>query len=108
MRPLETASRGTATMTASIPPGPADTTAAERRKVADPILAEVAQLLAEVPEEQLFGDTAFAVRDRILRLVAAAYTPAWRGKKARAGPPAPSPGRARSRPPRRRGEARGC
>jgi hypothetical protein len=80
-------------MTAATPPGPADTIAAELRKVADPILAEVAQLLADVPEEQLFGDTEFAVRDRILRLVAAAYAARLAGKKtATAAPASRAPG----------------
>jgi hypothetical protein len=37
------------------------------------ILQEVAELLAAVPDEELFGDTEFVVRSKVLRIVAAAY-----------------------------------
>jgi len=58
------------------------------RSEADDILQEVAQLLAEVPDEQLFGDTEFAVRDRILRLVATAYQARLAQKKSAMSVPA--------------------
>jgi hypothetical protein len=37
------------------------------------ILQEVAEFLAAVPDEELFGDTEFVVRSKVLRIVAAAY-----------------------------------
>jgi hypothetical protein len=58
------------------------------RAQADDILQEVAQPLAEVPDERLFGDTEFAVRDRILRLVAAAYQARLAQKKSATSAPA--------------------
>jgi|SRR5215204_2113456 len=51
------------------------------RGEAEDILQEVAQLLADVPDEHLFGDNEFVVRDRILRLVAAAYSARLAQKK---------------------------
>ena len=37
------------------------------------ILQEVADLLAAVPDEELFGDNEFVIRKKVLRIVAAAY-----------------------------------
>ncbi len=37
------------------------------------ILQEVADLLAAVPDEELFGDNEFVVRKKVLRIVASAY-----------------------------------
>ena len=86
-------------MTVSTASRCADTIAAELRQLADPILADVAQLLADVPEDQLFGDTEFAVRDRILRLVAAAYAARLAGKKTATPAPASSAPGAGNPPP---------
>jgi hypothetical protein len=55
---------------------------------AQDILQEVAQLLSDTPDEQLFGDTEFAVRDRILRLVATAYQARLAQKKSATSAPA--------------------
>lgn len=37
------------------------------------ILQEVAELLAAIPDEELFGDNEFVVRQKVLKIVAAAY-----------------------------------
>jgi hypothetical protein len=37
------------------------------------ILQEVADLLAALPDEELFGDNEFVVRGKVLKIVAAAY-----------------------------------
>lgn len=37
------------------------------------ILQEVAELLSAVPDEELFGDNEFIVRNKVLKIVAAAY-----------------------------------
>jgi hypothetical protein len=58
------------------------------RGEAEDILQEVAQLLADVPDEQLFGDNEFVVRDRVLRLVAAAYSARLAQKKMATSAPA--------------------
>lgn len=55
--------------------------AADLRDQAEDILREVAELLSTVPDAQLFGDTEFAVRDRVLKLVAHAYTARLAQKK---------------------------
>jgi hypothetical protein len=47
--------------------------AADLQEQAEAIVQEVADLLAAVPEAQLFGDTEFLVRDKVLQLVARAY-----------------------------------
>jgi hypothetical protein len=61
--------------------------AADIRVQAEAIFREVAEILSTVPDEQLFGDTEFAVRDRMLRLVAHAYTARLAQKKtATSGP----------------------
>jgi len=39
---------------------------------AQPILDDIARTLADTPDEQLFGDTEFILRDKVLKLVAAA------------------------------------
>jgi hypothetical protein len=39
---------------------------------AQPILADIARLLVDTPDENLFGATEFALRDKILKLVAVA------------------------------------
>ena len=43
-----------------------------RRQSAE-ILQEVAELLAAVPDEELFGENEFVVRSKVLKIVAAAY-----------------------------------
>jgi hypothetical protein len=48
---------------------------------AEPILADIARQLAETPDEQLFGDTEFALRDKILKLVAVALNARLAQKK---------------------------
>jgi len=61
--------------------------AADLRDQAEDIVREVAELLSTVPDAQLFGDTEFAVRDRVLKLVAHAYTARLAQKKtATSGP----------------------
>jgi hypothetical protein len=47
--------------------------AADLQDQAALILQQVADLLATVPEAQLFGDTEFLIRDHILQLVARSY-----------------------------------
>jgi hypothetical protein len=37
------------------------------------ILQEVAELLAAIPDEELFGDNEFVIRNKVLKIVAAAY-----------------------------------
>lgn len=39
---------------------------------AQPILADIARLLVDTPDEKLFGATEFALRDQVLKLVAVA------------------------------------
>jgi hypothetical protein len=41
-------------------------------KQAEPILADIASLLVDTPDEKLFGDNEFALRDKILTLVTVA------------------------------------
>jgi hypothetical protein len=45
------------------------------------ILQEVAELLAVVPDEELFGDNEFVVRQKVLQIVAAAYQARMEQKK---------------------------
>ncbi len=47
---------------------------------AEPILREIAGLLIDTPDEKLFGATEFALRDKVLKLVAVAFN-ARLGKK---------------------------
>jgi hypothetical protein len=55
---------------------------------ADDILQEVAQLLNDLPDDELFGDNEFVVRDRILRIVGAAYQARLAQKKMATSVPA--------------------
>ena len=55
--------------------------AADIRAQADEVLREVAQLLNDTPDKQLFGDTEFAVRKRIMQLVARSFTARLAQKK---------------------------
>jgi len=59
----------------------AEQLAADLGEQAKDIFREVAELLSTVPDAQLFGDTEFAVRDRVLKLVARAYTARLAQKK---------------------------
>jgi hypothetical protein len=59
------------------------------REQSEEVLREVAEILSSVPDEKIFGDTEFTVRDRILKLVATAFTARLAQKKT-AMPAAPS------------------
>jgi hypothetical protein len=48
---------------------------------AQPILADIAKLLVDTPDEKLFGATEFALRDKILKLVAVALNARLAEKK---------------------------
>lgn len=72
--------------------------AADIRAQADEVLREVAQLLNDTPDKQLFGDTEFAVRKRIMQLVARSFTARLAQKKTAASAPA-STARSASEPP---------
>jgi hypothetical protein len=56
-----------------LPDTPARQLAADIQLQAAEILHDVAELLAAIPDEELFGDTEFVVRRKVLRIVAAAY-----------------------------------
>jgi hypothetical protein len=58
------------------------------RADADDILQDVAQLLNDLPDEQLFGDNELVVRERILRLIATAYAARLAQKKTATSAPA--------------------
>jgi len=49
---------------------------------AEPILREIASLLVDTPDEKLFGATEFALRDKVLKLVAVALNARVGEKKA--------------------------
>ncbi len=51
------------------------------RDQAAAILGKVAEILSEVPDEKLFGDTEFLVREQVLKLVATAFTTRLAQKK---------------------------
>ena len=70
------------------------------------ILQEVADLLAAVPDEELFGETEFVVRDRVLKIVAAAYQ-ARVGQKKMAMTDRASTARTAAKPPASTGSASG-
>src|SRR5438093_12258282 len=53
---------------------PAEQLAEDIRAQANDIVREVAEFLNSVPDEQLFGDNEFIVRQKVLKIVAAAYT----------------------------------
>ena len=60
----------------------------QARKLADDlrdqaaeIFQEVSEVLSSVPDEKLFGDTEFLVRQQIIKLVAAAFTTRLAQKK---------------------------
>ena len=72
--------------------------AADLRDQADDIFREVAELLSTVPDAQLFGDTEFAVRDRVLKLVAHAYTARLAQKKTATSEPGSTARGAAGRP----------
>jgi hypothetical protein len=76
----------------------ADQLSADIRAQAEDIFREVAELLSTVPDAQLFGDTEFAVRDRVLKLVAHAYTARLAQKKTATSAPG-STARAAAKPP---------
>jgi hypothetical protein len=52
------------------PQEPQSALAQDIRDQAAEIADEVAALLAEIPDEQLFGDTELLIRDKVLKLVA--------------------------------------
>jgi hypothetical protein len=62
--------------------------AAELEALSAEVLREVADLLAATPDEQLFGDTEFAVRQRVLKLVAASFSTHLAQKKTAMSAPA--------------------
>jgi hypothetical protein len=72
-------------------PSPADTTSRDQQiqavtadllKQAEPVLGEIARLLVDTPDEKLFGATEFALRDKVLKLVAVALNARLGEKKA--------------------------
>jgi hypothetical protein len=65
---------------------------------ADEIVREVAQMLDAVPDQQLFGETEFLVRQKVLKIVAAAYT-ARVGQKKTARSGRASTARTAAKPP---------
>ena len=65
---------------------------------AAPIVQDIAELLATVPDEQLFGDTEFLLRDRVLKLIGCALN-ARLGQKKTATPAPASTARAAGKPP---------
>jgi len=93
-------------MTARIPPPQtpeqqrlAAAVAADLRDQAAGLLQEVADLLAAAPDEQLFGDTEFLVRDKILQLVARSYQARLAQKKTATSAPASTAPGAEATPP---------
>lgn len=76
----------------------ADQLAADIREQAEDIFREVAELLSTVPDAQLFGDTEFVVRARVLKLVAHAYTARLAQKKTATSAPG-STARGVAKPP---------
>lgn len=68
------------------------------------ILQEVAELLAAVPDHELFGDTEFVVRRKVLQIVAAAYQ-ARIGQKKMATTDRASTVRTAAKPPASTGSA---
>jgi hypothetical protein len=64
-----------------------------------PVLQEVAELLDATPDHDLFGDTEFRVRAKVLRIVAQAFTARLAQKKT-ATSAAPTPAPSASTPPR--------
>jgi hypothetical protein len=73
--------------------------AAEIASSSADILREVAELLDATPDHELFGDTEFRVRAKVLRIVAQAFTARLAQKKT-ATAAAPSPAPTASVPPR--------
>jgi hypothetical protein len=76
----------------------AEQLAADLGEQSKDIFREVAELLSTVPDAQLFGDTEFTVRDRVLKLVAHAYTARLAQKKTATSAPG-STARGAVRPP---------
>ena len=62
------------------------------------ILQEVAELLAAIPDEELFGENEFVVRQKVLKIVAAAYQARIDQKKTATRDPA-STARTAAKPP---------
>ena len=73
--------------------------AADIQEQAEAIVQEVADLLAAVPDAQLFGDTEFLVRDKVLQLVAHAYQARLAQKKTATSAPAATAPAADEPPP---------
>lgn len=46
----------------------------EIQAMSEEILQEVAELLSATPDKELFGDTEFVVRQKVLKIVATAFT----------------------------------
>jgi hypothetical protein len=67
--------------TSKNPDGHAEQLAAEIESMSAEILKEVAVILDSTPDKELFGDTEFVVRDKILKIVAQAYTARLAQKK---------------------------
>ena len=93
-------------MAARIPPPPtseqqqlAAAVAADLQDQAAAIVQEVANLLATLPDAQLFGDTEFLVRDKILQLVAHSYQARLAQKKMATSAPASTAPAAEVPPP---------
>jgi|SRR5271154_941619 len=73
--------------------------AAEIASLSADVIQEVAVLLDATPDHELFGDTEFRVRAKVLRIVAQAFTARLAQKKT-ATAAAPSPAPTASAPPR--------
>jgi hypothetical protein len=66
--------------------------AAEIAALSTDVIQEVAELLDATPDHELFGDTEFRVRAKVLRIVAQAFTARLAQKKtATAAAPSPAP-----------------
>ena len=52
----------------------AEQLAAEIESMSADVIREVAEILDATPDKELFGDTEFLVRSRVLKIVAKAYT----------------------------------
>jgi len=72
------------------PEEPAVQLADDLRDQAAAVMGEIAEFLRSVPDEKLFGDTEFVVRDQVLKLVASAFTARLAQKKTATSAVAPS------------------
>jgi hypothetical protein len=60
----------------------------EIQAMSEEILQDVAELLSGTPDEELFGDTEFIVRQKVLKIVATAFTAHLAQKKTAMSAPA--------------------